>query len=80
MLGAFIGLDIDAGSLYGITAAFQLADTGLQIVGFGQDTVREVHILHCAGGAIHQIVDARVRKVCYRDRCLMHVSILEGEL
>ena len=79
-MGAFIGLDVDGGSLYGIIAAFQLADTGLQIVGFGQDTDCEVHILHFAGGAIHQLLDARVKKVCYRDRCLMHVSIREGEL
>lgn len=80
LMGAFTGRDIDGGSLYGISAAIQPADTGLQIVGFRQDTVGEVYILNFADHAIHQIVDAPVKKVCYRVRCLMHVSIPEGEL
>ena len=68
------------GSLYGISAANPLADTRLHIVGFRQDTVGEVYILHFAGDAIHRIVDAPVKKVCYRVRCLMHVTKPEGEL
>ena len=35
-----------------------IADSGLQIVSFAEDSGGELYVLHFAGGTIHQVVDA----------------------
>ncbi len=63
LVGWYLFGDFASGRLFGIPASSTagvvpevFAETGLQIVGFGEDSNGEIYVIHF-GGTIHQIVD-----------------------
>ena len=65
LLGWYVFGDFITGRLFGIpedstsgVVAAVLAESGLQIVSFAEDSSGELYLLHFAGGTIHQLVDA----------------------
>ena len=65
LVGWYVFGDFITGRLFGIpedstsgVVAEVLAESGLQIVSFAEDSSGELYLLHFAGGTIHQLVDA----------------------